>query len=200
MNPEPETKVTQESPEVSPQELQKKETKRRTKPVIVYLTILIVVVLALLALSYAMQHRNTKELQNINQSITQMESNYDALTTINDMQATISDQNAKIDDLEKQVSELQTQLETAEAAQKEAETQAEDLEAQANALKLLAQLAEAYLQNDKATCDTLNKELAEVADNLPAEQAKLYETLKAAVEQMEGTTAESQTTESATAQ
>ncbi|MCD8143950.1 MAG: hypothetical protein LUD79_01185 [Oscillospiraceae bacterium] len=182
----PETETQHHIP-VSPPQLTAEE-KRRTKPVVIYLALLAIVVAGLLTLSYFMQHRNNEELQNLTQTF---QSTYDAMSTINDMQVTISDQTAEINSLEdqvetyeeqieayeEQVSDLETQLEQAQTALTEAESAAETNDREIQALKYLVQLEQAYAQEDLERCKTILSEMESYADALTGDELTRYQTL-----------------------
>jgi uncharacterized protein HemX len=134
--------------------------KRRAQPVVIYLTILTLVVVAMLSLSYAMQQRNSKHLDDLNETVTGIQSSYDTMITINDLQAQLNTLNAQLDQDEEQldayaqqVEDLQAQLET---------TQGKEISLEA--LESLLILENAYNSQDMTTCQALIQKMEDNGD------------------------------------
>ncbi len=130
--------------------------KRRTQPVLIYLIILTVVVVGMLILSYAMQRRNTQHLEDLNKTVTGIQSSYDSMVTINDLHAQIDTMTAQISQYEDQIEDLQEQLEQAksdaDAAGDAASANEQKLNDTLGALEYLILLEQYYQEEDYQTC------------------------------------------------
>ena len=164
---EEEKKPQTEDPKLETSNDMKK--KRRTQPVVIYLSILTVVVVAMLILSYAMQRRNTQHLEDLNETV---QSSYDAMVTINDLQGQVNTLNAQLAQYDDQVESLEDQLEQAqaeaEAAAEAYSTSEEKLNSTISALNYLLLLEQYYQKEDYATCTAIinSMEAAGCADAL----------------------------------
>lgn len=157
------TEEEQKNKENLPESTDQPEKKRRTQPVVIYLIILTLVVIGMLILSYAMQSRNNRHLEDLNETFTGIQSSYDAMVTINDLQAQINTLDSQISkykdqlqDYEDQTESLQAQLEQAkaeaEAASESAAANEQKLNDTIAALDSLLLLEQYYQSEDYETC------------------------------------------------
>lgn len=142
--------------EMEPAKPEPPKKKRRTQPVVIYLSVLTLVVVGMLILSYAMQRRNTEHLEDLNETV---QSSYDAMLTINDLQGQVNTLTAQIAQYEDQVESLQEQLDQAlaenSAAAEAYSSSEETLNSTISALNYLLLLEQYHRKGDYATCTAI---------------------------------------------
>ncbi|MBR2490547.1 MAG: hypothetical protein IKB65_03590 [Ruminiclostridium sp.] len=133
-----------------------KISSRKSKPVTVYLSVLFVVALLLLVMSFFMQQRSHQALEDLTSS---MEESQDAATLQMDNQR-----------LQYELEQAQGTISQMEETQKELESKAADAEKQAQALEWLRLIEEAVRTSYSQAKDLVEQfEKSELTDYLPTQ-------------------------------
>ena len=147
---------TQENQKGSINRLPPKFSNKRSKPVTVYLTVLFVVALLLLVMSFFMQQRSHQALEDLTSSMEESQ------TT-----ATLQMENQR---LQYELEQAQNTITQMEESQTELETQAADLEKQSQALDWLRLIEEAVRTSYNQARELVDQfEESGLVDYLPAE-------------------------------